>query len=380
MSKLPKRVKDKRHIGEHQKYISRITKTLYYGKFPKTDELSLPVTELAAELFSEAQKGRSLDRLHCDDAANISRNACVSPCSLVIAILYLERLKKTCPEYLERTASSDLFLVSLMVSCKFLYDDGEADEVFMNEWAPSGGMSVKQLVQLEKEFLKAIDWEVFVTELTFWKKLSEIETTLARNQGGKRGFYTYTELERLLTSVELRNLIQNILTISVILITAYTAALLTLLGSVLIVSHIPGACLRPQIEAPPSEPLYNETNRVSPLHVGIFLASIESFLTPFCNKSETQNVSWDWWSAPTMTWLYETSKFVEVEAPTLGFLDLRRFYKDYFLKLDLEDQVHKETKVRIQDQLERSWHEEWTDTIGDGFYNRYLHYLQNLKA
>ena len=72
------------------------------------------VVELAAELFSEAQRGRSLDRLHCDDAANISRKACVSPCSLVIALLYLERLKKICPEYLERTASSDLFLVSLV--------------------------------------------------------------------------------------------------------------------------------------------------------------------------------------------------------------------------------------------------------------------------
>lgn len=43
-----------------------------------------------------------------------------------------------------------------MVSCKFLYDDGEADEVFINEWAASGGLTVKQLVQLEKEFLKAI--------------------------------------------------------------------------------------------------------------------------------------------------------------------------------------------------------------------------------
>jgi pyrroline-5-carboxylate reductase len=43
-----------------------------------------------------------------------------------------------------------------MVSCKFLYDDGETDEVFIDEWASSGGTTVKQLVQLEKDFLKAI--------------------------------------------------------------------------------------------------------------------------------------------------------------------------------------------------------------------------------
>lgn len=43
-----------------------------------------------------------------------------------------------------------------MVSCKFLFDDGESDEVFIDEWAASGGISAKELVHLEKDFLKAI--------------------------------------------------------------------------------------------------------------------------------------------------------------------------------------------------------------------------------
>lgn len=43
-----------------------------------------------------------------------------------------------------------------MVSSKFLFDDGEIDEVFMDEWAASSGMTCKQLVQLERDFLKAI--------------------------------------------------------------------------------------------------------------------------------------------------------------------------------------------------------------------------------
>ncbi|KAJ8967526.1 hypothetical protein NQ314_002841 [Rhamnusium bicolor] len=157
MSKISKKTdRSCKTIGDHKKYLSRITKTLYYGKLPKTDSLSLPVTELATELFSEAQKGKSLERLHCNEAAKISRNACVSPCSLVLAMLYLERLKKCNPEYLDRTAPSDLFLVSLMVSCKFLFDDGESDEVFVDEWAASGEISVRELVLLEKDFLKAI--------------------------------------------------------------------------------------------------------------------------------------------------------------------------------------------------------------------------------
>lgn len=43
-----------------------------------------------------------------------------------------------------------------MISSKFLFDDGEDDEVFMDEWAKSGGISIKELVDLEKKFLSAI--------------------------------------------------------------------------------------------------------------------------------------------------------------------------------------------------------------------------------
>lgn len=31
-------------MGNQNKFLSRITKTLYYGKLPKTDRLSLPMT------------------------------------------------------------------------------------------------------------------------------------------------------------------------------------------------------------------------------------------------------------------------------------------------------------------------------------------------
>ncbi len=32
-----------------------------------------------------------------------------------------------------------------MVACKFLYDDGEDDEVFNDEWASAGDMETKEL-------------------------------------------------------------------------------------------------------------------------------------------------------------------------------------------------------------------------------------------
>ncbi|CAH0554414.1 unnamed protein product [Brassicogethes aeneus] len=393
MSKISKGSSGKsfKSVGDHQKYLSRIKKTLYYGKLPKTDALSLPVTELAAELFSEAQKGKSLKRLDCYDASKISRNACVSPCSLVLAMLYLERLKKCNPEYLARTAPSDLFLVSLMISSKFLFDDGESDEVFMDEWAASGGMTVKELISLERDFLQAIEWEVYVGELKFWKKLNEIEYALAERQGKSRGFLTYTELEILSRTLDLHNLLQCLVALSVILMATYAAGILTLIGSVFLTSQIPGTTLyagRKMIEMPNvgSDYVYGENktdtckflkmDAVDVFKTGILLASISA------NESNSQAVTWDWWSIPAMNWLATTSDYVEkFELP----LKNPFFFETYDLELDryrIEDRLDKAVKTRIQDQMETSWHAEWTDTIKYGlFYHKLApNLLYNVKS
>lgn len=72
-------------------------------------------SELAAEFFTEAKSGHTLEKLDVEEASRISRNACISPCSLVLALLYIERLKNCNPEYLEQVAPSELFLVSLVI-------------------------------------------------------------------------------------------------------------------------------------------------------------------------------------------------------------------------------------------------------------------------
>ncbi|KAL1512923.1 hypothetical protein ABEB36_002424 [Hypothenemus hampei] len=404
-------------IEEHQKYISRITKTLYYGKLPSPEMLSLPATELAVEIFSEAHKGKSLNRLHLNTAAEISRNACVSPCSLVLAMLYFERLKKCNIEYLAKTIPSDLFLVSLMVSAKFLFDDGQIDEVFMDEWAASSGMSCKELVKLEREFLNAINWEVYASELAFWRKLNEIEMKLALKQGNSRGFFTYTELGILgeLISKDFQNVIQCICAVSVILVAAYTTALIVLFGSVAIASHIPGTSLYNPVTSNEKSPINdqrlmitdetllsssNETtiksnnvkfDAVNVLKTSIFLASIKTENDHTTNLSEVsltldqancERVSWDWWNVPTMNWLTKISEYITafnipaIESSTY-YLENRAVNEKL---VHLKDYIHKATKTRIQDQLERSWHVEWIDTVKQHLkcYNL-LTYLQNIK-
>lgn len=239
-------------VADHSEFISRITKTLYYGKIPLTERFSLPVTELAAELYSEVKNGQSLDRLHIDDAAEISRNACVSPCSLVLALLYLERLKTLNAEYVDKVVPSELFLVSMMVASKFLHDDGEEDEVFNNEWASSAGLDVKVINQLEWEFLTAINWEVFVSEEDFWTRLQSIEKTLAMREGKRRGWFSYSEISQLMESIEMMSVAQTLIMVSAACVTSYTASVLAMVGSAIIVNQISSAtslilCTAPQI-------------------------------------------------------------------------------------------------------------------------------------
>ncbi|KAK9890811.1 hypothetical protein WA026_012155 [Henosepilachna vigintioctopunctata] len=367
---------------DHQKYVARITKTLYYSSLPNNDKLSLPVTELAAELFSEAQYGKSLERLHLNTASNISRNACVSPCSLIIAMLYLEKLKTRNPEYLERTSPSDLFLVSLMIS-------------------------MQQLAQLEREFLKAIDWEVHVKEVAFWRRLDKLEMQLADREGNRRGYFTYTELSNLADLIEVYALVQCVFTMTMILVASYTAGVLIIAGSFHLVSYVPGNAFQVKsIEHVANEVKLNDTllendsmrylegleqklnekTSVEPVHIlrtSLFLASINTLMSPYCNvsdgatDSEVESACWEWWKLPSMIWLSESSQEYNMNEHMsfnyfyncfIGYLEILSVSSSN-LEVGNHINMNKATMTRIQDQLEGSWHKEWTDSLQEEIFN-----------
>ena len=118
-----------------------------------------------------------LEKLCLDFAANLSRETCLTPCSLVLALIYLERLCIKNPNYVSSIPSSKLFLISVvilteihfssktvtpnffflkMVASKFLNDEGQDDEVINSEFASSAKMDLKDLNKLERDFLLAI--------------------------------------------------------------------------------------------------------------------------------------------------------------------------------------------------------------------------------
>ncbi|KAL4609048.1 protein CNPPD1 [Arapaima gigas] len=179
----------------HQKLSERVRKRLYYGldKDCALDALSCPVTDIAVELLQKSAPS-PIRKLHKKYAAHVAREACISPCAMMLALVYIERLRHRNPEYLQQISSSDLFLISMMVASKYLYDEGEEEEVFNDEWGAAGKLDVQTVNTLEMNFLKAIDWSLYAQPKEFYDVLTRLETSIAQKQGLRRGWFTYTDM------------------------------------------------------------------------------------------------------------------------------------------------------------------------------------------
>lgn len=227
-----------------------------------------------------------------------------------------------------------------------------------------------------------------MNESMFWKKLKSLETILAEREGTKRGWFTYTELQNLLDYIDAYVLIQKLACLMAILAVAYTAGILTMVGSVVATKRIvplpQSVNVSQQILSAEKSVANRNLDAADVLKTGIFLASIK-----VCNNSrENAEVgcgSWDWWNNPVMQWLGETSQLLEdVEFPFEVKTEKRFLEADWVLskKIELEDHIDKATKIRIQEQLERSWHKEWTDSVFRRFgdVKLLLYYFRDVKS
>lgn len=76
--------------------------------------MSIPLSDYIADSFSDTHTGYSLNRLNYATVGNLR----ATPCSLILAIIYLERMKDADPAYTKHVTPTELFLVS-MVSDRF---------------------------------------------------------------------------------------------------------------------------------------------------------------------------------------------------------------------------------------------------------------------
>ncbi|KAM7352054.1 uncharacterized protein ACRADG_004705 [Cochliomyia hominivorax] len=235
-------------VMSHDEFMKRINKTLYFGNdfIDHEDddishvplEMSKPLAEYASELFSDSHRGYTLNRLSCVEASSVQS---ATPATLIMALIYLDRLNVTDPGYVRRITPQELFIVSMMISTKFYV--GHDEEIYLSDWAEYGNMSEDKLKQLELKFLCAIEWNIYISNEQFFEKLTCIEKTLARREGLRRGWLTYSELIQMLPSFTLAKfLLSNITVIAV----SYAASVMTIAGALFMAAQIPGTSLHRQ--------------------------------------------------------------------------------------------------------------------------------------
>jgi hypothetical protein len=95
----------------HQEFLKRIKKTLYYGPSNPNRMISQPLAQHVASHFNETHRNYDLNIL---DLKTVSRIRQQTPCSLILSLIYLERLNKADPNYVRLVSPSELFLVTLV--------------------------------------------------------------------------------------------------------------------------------------------------------------------------------------------------------------------------------------------------------------------------
>ncbi|TRY61308.1 hypothetical protein TCAL_01451 [Tigriopus californicus] len=242
----------------HADLASRFAKTLYLGSKAVVLErdsedtedvteaafrVTQALTELCVEEFGRDHPQAGLNRLCLQRAAEITSVTSPTPTALLLALLYLDRLRQKNPGYLHRISATDLFLVSMMVASKYLYDDGESEEIFVEEWATAGKMEKRDLHDLEFALLDALDWSIYVNPPDFERLAENVESRIAAREVAKRGWASYTDLvvlTRHLPMVKVWEIVAECtLKVTAVCASAYAASILTMMSTVWLLNKSP---------------------------------------------------------------------------------------------------------------------------------------------
>lgn len=100
----------RQQIMPHDEFLKRIQKTLYSSSMSKC-QISRPLSIYASDVFNKEHRGYSLNRLNYTTISNLEY---ATPCSLLLSMIYLDRLRDSDPMYSKRITPTELFLVSMV--------------------------------------------------------------------------------------------------------------------------------------------------------------------------------------------------------------------------------------------------------------------------
>ncbi|KAK3736160.1 hypothetical protein QZH41_015556 [Actinostola sp. cb2023] len=188
-------------MADHVAFANRVRKSLYYGEYSDASLPSLSVTDVAVEVLNSAvpPRQRLLDRKYAHSVARCAVGV------LCCAVLCCAVLCCAVP-----CAVLCCAVCCTMVASKYLYDEGEEEEVYNEDWAKAGSKTVQDINKLEIEFLRMMDWNLFISKDEFSNFVSQVESRVAITKGLSRGWLTYRDMSILL---ENENLLKKLLEI-----------------------------------------------------------------------------------------------------------------------------------------------------------------------
>ena len=209
----------------------RMRRTLNYGE-STANKLNLPLSEMVVDYFNRTSP---FDYLQPETSAKISTRGYVDPCTLVVALVYLDRLRDKNKSYFESSDPTDLYLPALILASKFLHDTDTIDRATNSDWAKAAEFNEDRLNSLEWEFVGKLDWNLLVKPNEFEEYLKRMERWVAEDTVSRTGQFTYNELLQLTSSMpsesSTSSFIQELLAMFGLLSLVYSFSFLSLLST-----------------------------------------------------------------------------------------------------------------------------------------------------
>ncbi|UMM36290.1 hypothetical protein L5515_008517 [Caenorhabditis briggsae] len=192
---------------DFRKIRKRMKRSLNFGS-KQPAALNYPLTQLVVDYFD---KKSTFDYLEPHTSAMISKNGFANPCTLVVALVYLDRLRDQNKEYFEATDPVSLYVPALVLASKYIHDTDTYDRVSNSEWAESLKMNFDELNSKEWQLVKKLDWNVAVKNEEFEKYLEKMEKWVAGSFVEKNDFMTYNELLQLSSMIPIIDIVKQLI-------------------------------------------------------------------------------------------------------------------------------------------------------------------------